>query len=440
MKKNNVIFFLGILGLIETYDFDIILNQADNEILDTSSNSLFHGITWVYVYSTDLLAFDINLWYQAFSNNILDESFNFFFFIFWVNSLFSSVEQLFFAITLDFFTNSALFKYPFNDSWTDLFYYIYGNGFLIFYPELIFLKSYTLTYFEEIYSNARFVFYNLSEHESLFINFNLSLQYLILIGFSTLFLILYFSFYTNPFKEENFIDSDYLNASALVEAEKEISSLDDMVLVLIVLMYIFGWYFYVHCWSLFSYTPELTLVFYLLPGLYFIIIGIPTFLMWDFGIFFLVYLRGIGKSASLSIELMYDYLAVIIFYTRILVQGIRLVLMLFTYLSMQEMVLFLTFGQSIFLGYEFFWENLNYLSVSLDTFSYYLIFSFFGTFLYWIYEILHTYFVVTVQFIAFFAIVFWLFLFLYTFFVIEKQENYFTEKRKLRKQHFSYLY
>jgi hypothetical protein len=50
----------------------------------------------------------------------------------------------------------------------------------------------------------------------------------------------------------------------------------------------------------------------------------------------------------------------------------------------------------------------------------------------WVYELAHTFFVVTAQFIAFFAMVFWLFFFLYTFFVLEKFEDYFSEKRKIR--------
>ena len=100
--------------------------------------------------------------------------------------------------------------------------------------------------------------------------------------------------------------------------------------------------------------PELILVFYLLPSLYFIIIGIPTFLVYDFGIYFLVYLRGVGASSILVFELMYDYIAVVVFYTRILVQGVRLILMIFTYASMHDLVLFFTFNQKMFLGIETF--------------------------------------------------------------------------------------
>jgi hypothetical protein len=100
--------------------------------------------------------------------------------------------------------------------------------------------------------------------------------------------------------------------------------------------------------------PELVLVFYLFPGLYYIIIGIPTFLIYDFGIYFLAYLRGVGATSLFIYELMFDYIAVIIFYTRILVQGVRLVLMISTYASMHDVVLFFSFGQKMFLGAETF--------------------------------------------------------------------------------------
>jgi len=45
--------------------------------------------------------------------------------------------------------------------------------------------------------------------------------------------------------------------------------------------------------------------------------------------------------------------------------------------------------------------------------------------------VLHTFFVVTVQFAAFFTIIFWLFLLFYTFFVYEEYEHYFIDLRNV---------
>jgi hypothetical protein len=100
--------------------------------------------------------------------------------------------------------------------------------------------------------------------------------------------------------------------------------------------------------------PELVLVFYLFPGLYYVIIGTPTFLIYDFGIFFLAYMKGTGNSSISAVEAVFDYIAVIIFYTRILVQSVRLVLMIFTYASMHDLVMLFSFSQKMFLGAETF--------------------------------------------------------------------------------------
>jgi hypothetical protein len=92
------------------------------------------------------------------------------------------------------------------------------------------------------------------------------------------------------------------------------------------------------------------MLFYLFPGLYYIILSIPTFLSYDFGIFFLAFLRGVGASPVLIFELMYDYIAFAAFYIRLIVQGVRLVLMIFTYGSMHDLILFFNIDQRLLVG------------------------------------------------------------------------------------------
>jgi hypothetical protein len=46
----------------------------------------------------------------------------------------------------------------------------------------------------------------------------------------------------------------------------------------------------------------------------------PTLVLYDLGIFFLSYLRGAGKSSNILSESIFDYVACIIFYSRILAQ------------------------------------------------------------------------------------------------------------------------
>lgn len=431
---------MGVLGSPEFFNFSNSFEINDLIFFNYCSNCLYHGIDWVYVSFNSFFAYDFRIWYFWFFNSIFDDSFNYFFFIFWILNIFFSNFQLFNGIILDIFLNSNLLKFPFSDEW---FRFILSSKefslIFIYHPELIFIKNFINQNFFFFFSNLNFSYFNLIESEIFYSPIILLPQLLFLFFFCLLFISFYFSFFVSFVKEENLIDVDYLVASGTVEAEKEISSFDDIILAFVVLFYIFGWYFYIHCWSLLSIMPELILVFYLFPGLYFIIIGIPTFLIYDFGIFFLAYLRGVGSTSLLAYELMFDYIAVIIFYTRILVQGVRLVLMIFTYASMHDLVLFFSFNQKMFLGSETVWEELNSISVTTDSLSYFFLFTLPSRFIYWIYEILHTFFVVTVQFAAFFAIVFWLFLFLYTFFVIEKQENYFSEKRIFRNNYFNFL-
>lgn len=140
---------------------------------------------------------------------------------------------------------------------------------------------------------------------------------------------------------------------------------------------------------------------FFLSLMYFVIIGVPTFLIYEFGINFLLYLKGVSSSSVLFIELIYDYIAVLVFYTRIIVQGVRLVLMIFVYASMHDLVML-----SPVYDYNFF---LNDYSTSYSFFnlsSYYIFIALPGAFFYLVYEIFHVYFVVTVQTVAFFAIVF----------------------------------
>ncbi len=100
--------------------------------------------------------------------------------------------------------------------------------------------------------------------------------------------------------------------------------------------------------------PQLTMTIYLFPLIYFIIFFMPTSLLYDFGSYFLTYLNGVGKSSVLLIELLFDYIAVSIFYLRLMVQNVRLVFMLFTYGELHELVVFYTIDRNLFIGNESF--------------------------------------------------------------------------------------
>jgi len=89
------------------------------------------------------------------------------------------------------------------------------------------------------------------------------------------------------------------------------------------------------------------MTFYLFPLIYFIIFFIPFSLLYDYGSYFLTYLNGVGKSPVLLLELLFDYIAVSIFYLRLMVQNVRLVFMLFTYSELHELIIFYSFDKNV---------------------------------------------------------------------------------------------
>lgn len=119
---------------------------------------------------------------------------------------------------------------------------------LIYHPELNFIReSINKEYFLLFLSSLVFSLYELAVPETFYNPVLLVPQLLLLIVLGTIFISCYFSYFSTATTEENTIDTDYLVSSVAVESEKEISSFDDMILAAIVLIYIFGWYFYVHC-------------------------------------------------------------------------------------------------------------------------------------------------------------------------------------------------
>ena len=427
---------MGILGsLTNSFNYD----YSNFFLLNYCLNCFNSGIDFSYSYIENLYFYDFKVWYFWNFFSLFDESFNFFFKSYWFLNTSTSTFNLIYSVFLDLFLNNSLFKIINFDEWYKNFLNSQNLSlFLINHPELFVFDFQKNNNF--FLGNFFFVIYEKVESEGFLLPIMLLPQLIILIFFIYLLIIFYFSYFNSLVKEEASVDVDYLLMSTSIESEKEIGSFDDIILTMIMFVYIFGWYFYIYVWSLLSYFPEIIFVFYLFPMLYYIIIGIPTYLSFDFGIFFLAYLRGVGPSPVLIMELMYDYIAFLAFYIRLMVQGVRLILMIFTYASLHDYVLFFMFDQLLLVGNESILEFLNKNVFSLKNFSYFFFLVLPGKIFYWLYELFHTFFVVTAQTVAFFAMVFWLFLFLYTFFVFEKHENYFKEKRDFRKKLFFDLY
>jgi len=112
---------------------------------------------------------------------------------------------------------------------------------LVYHPELNFIKeAITKEYYFLFLSNIVFSLYELAIPETFYSPIILIPQLLFLIFLAVIFISFYFSYFSTATNEESTVDSDYLVSSITVEAEKEISSFDDMILGFIVLIYVFG--------------------------------------------------------------------------------------------------------------------------------------------------------------------------------------------------------
>lgn len=414
-----------------------ILNNNLNYNL--SINSIAHPENWIHSFSENFYAFSYNISYYFLENEIYQDNYNTSKKYFWFKTLISSEYNFLVSLIMDQLTYLVILNLPyFNEFFKNLFSSYELNNVFVFHPEYFFIfKNIMLNYYMFYASNLYVSNQLLTVNESYISPVMMVPQLIIIYFLVVLFLITYFSYFNNANSEDNILDHDYLAFNVTIEAEEEIGSMDDMLLTSVILLYIFLWFFWIYSWSSLSITPQLTMTFYLFPFIYFIIFFIPISLLYDYGSYFLTYLNGVGKSSVMLMELLFDYIAVSIFFLRLMVQNVRLVFMLFTYAELHELVVFYSFSKSNLPLNETKQENeKNYFNTS----NWYLVLKLPLALLNWLYELFHTFFMVIFQFIAFFAMIFWLFLFLYTMFVAETQENYFTDKRNLKKNLYKKIY
>lgn len=402
-------------------------------LMELSVDSMFTGVSWIYSYTEYLYAYNYKLTYLNFLNNFFDESIDIYFHTMWFMSINTVSLQLFWSFLLDTYITSGLKKYSISEEWYRTF--VASNDvslFLLSHPEVAFVQNlFSKNILNSFCSDISWVVIDLVESESFLPAIMLAPQLLIIVYVATLFVTFYFSFYSSPVKEEALVDYDFTAASITVESEKELGSLDDYMLMIVTFMYIFGWYFYINFWNMLSLTPENVMTFYVTPQLYVVILSIPSLLLYDFGVVFPMYLKGIALSALPIFEIIYDFIALISLYVRLLVQAVRLVLMLLTYASMHDVILFYSYDQRMIngIGNESIWDEISNIEISVSSVSYFTLFVLPGHILYWQYELFHVFFVLTGQIVAYIAMIFWLFQFLFTLFTFEVQEKFFGSKK-----------
>lgn len=406
-------------------------SQPSSNFVDVAVSGIYHGVDWLYTSVETMYTYDFKILFFWFYNSIYDESFDYFFTTCWYGSLIGGTFQLLWSYVLDSYIVNSLIVPHYSEYWFKTMLASRDISLVVIHhPELCLLsQQINESYFSSLVGSLTLVLNENVDIETILTPYMVFVHFLFVLCIVCLFITMYCSFFTSFVKEEVTIDYDYILATTSVEAEKEVATYDDLILTFIVVCSVVGWYFYLHCWTLISNIPEFAILWYFLPLLYWIIFGIPLFMLNDFGAAFASYLRGVGGSSLLLYELLYDFIALIIYFTRIMVQGVRIILVTFTYVSLNDFVLYFSYDQTWFLQHESFWDDLSEITLSLDSVSYFLFATLPGRLLYWMYELLHTFFVVTAQCVSFFVIVFWLFLFLYSFYVAEQIEDYLTPLR-----------
>jgi hypothetical protein len=104
----------------------------------------------------------------------------------------------------------------------------------------LFFKTNIDNYFFFFFSDLFFNIFNQVNGEVFFSPIILATQLFFVIFLVSIFISFYFSNYLSYFKDETLVDTDYLLANGFVESEKEISSFDDVLLVLVILIFLFG--------------------------------------------------------------------------------------------------------------------------------------------------------------------------------------------------------
>lgn len=401
--------------------------------VDLCTHCLYHGVDWIYAFVETVSVYDIKSWYFWSWSNIFQDTYNTYFNSSSYISLFISHFNAFFSVLLDTYLIGLLNKLPYNDEWFRAYLAsIDTTSTLYYYPELTnILNNESFVFILPYTTFIRTSIQYLLDSEILITSVMLFPQYLMCLFFIAFFLMLYFNYYTSSTKEENITDHDFLIFNATVDAEEEIGSIDDMLFGFLIFFYIFAWFFYAYFWSNISFLPELLIIIWLFPLVYVIILLIPASLLYDFGIYFLGYLRGVGTTPIFSSEILFDYIAIFAFFIRLVVQGVRLLLMFFVYMSFHDLILYWSWDVRWFYNPESFWQDLYSLDLTLGSVTYFFFLKLPTHIIYFMYELLHTFFVVTAQFFAFVGMVFWLFFFLYTFFTFEPHEAYLSYKRKV---------
>lgn len=230
--------------------------------------------------------------------------------------------------------------------------------------------------------------------------------------------------FSKNFDSERSYDEYNNIVSYTVESEKELGAVDDMFVGISVLICIYGWFFFGTIFFNFFSSISLQYVYIGFPLFICCVLGMPSNMLWNYGILFPVFLRGSSNTTIFILEFMYDVLATTIMFIRLIVQNIRFLLMFFAFFECYE----------FFYNFIFIVKNSYFFDLSNNSQDIFYVFitNFLNLTIFYTYNIFHLMYTIVSHFFAYIVLVFWFFSFLYTTFLNDKLENYFKFKNSIK--------
>ena len=125
-------------------------------------------------------------------------------------------------------------------------------------------------------------------------------------------------------------------SSLITENEKELNSLDDLIYIILIFGTVFAYNFGFYGMMFFFNFSNLYLYFFIY-NLQLILICIPFSVLIDYGFYFIIYIRGCSNSLLISYEIFLDYINILGYCLRVLIQVIRLIVILVTFYTFNEL-------------------------------------------------------------------------------------------------------
>ena len=211
-------------------------------------------------------------------------------------------------------------------------------------------------------------------------------------------------------------DINFTLFSYFGDLEEEMGAADDALFFFLIIAAVIIWFFLFTLFSavLLNHISWILSLLILSTSAAFVI---PAAVLKNFGIAFVTYVRGHGRSRSIFYEAILDIVSVSIIFLRFIVQNMRFIFIFFTFFEL----------------YEFIYANLAPVTTFTTDFSNYYwsetVVTLISTYGLYLYYLGHSTIIFIAQLSVYFALSFWLFFFLYTTFTLETTEKYFFIKR-----------